>query len=247
MIIDQDQRLRWSCARPAGPAVRRNQSCPPAGARRPPGAGGTGEAREVVLKGGLPIWSPPTNQLQLTPTLREPPWTVKNAPNWYVKSPDHVTWHLIVRKPFQELREFADWIQQHTRKFVIGQHDADEDINQTHCHFMINGCDTTLEGLRKELKKTVKEGRKEYAIMTKTETTRVPYDEWMLAVYVLKGDIDNHKLTNYTHEQVLDIVSAWVTYEILDPSAKITTQYELVKAMLPKNETQRCNVSRRIW
>ena len=62
---------------------------------------------------------------------------------------------------------------------------------------MINGCDTTLEGLRKKGEKTVKEGRKEYAIMTKTETTRVPYDEWMLAVYVLKGDIDNHKLTNY--------------------------------------------------
>lgn len=153
---------------------------------------------------------------------------------WYTASPEHVTWHLIVRKPFQELREFADWVQIHTRAFVIGQHDADEDVNQTHCHFMINGCDTTLEGLRKELKKTVKNGREEYAIMTKTEKTRVPYDEWYLAVYCLKGDIIHHKLGKYTHPQVLDIVNAWVTYETVDPKEKITTQYELIVSMIPK-------------
>jgi len=170
----------------------------------------------------------------LAPTLRQPPWTAKNPPNWYTPSKEHVTWHLIVRKPFQELREFADWVQAHTRAFVIGQHDADEEVNITHCHFMINGCDTTLEGLRKELKKYIKDGRKEYALMTKTEQQRLPYDEWMLAVYCLKGDIEHHKLSKYTHEQVLDIVSAWVTYETVDPKEKITTQYELIKAMLPK-------------
>ena len=174
-----------------------------------------------------------SNLPTLTPT-RQPPWTSKNAPNWYVASPDHVTWHLIVRKPFQELREFADWVQIHTRKFVIGQHDADEDVTTTHCHFMINGCDTTLEGLRKELKKTVKNGREEYAIMTKTERERKPYDEWMLAVYCLKGDMNNHQLGKYPHPQAQDIVSAWVNYETKDPKEKITTQYTLIKSMLPK-------------
>lgn len=169
-----------------------------------------------------------------TPPPREAPWTSKNAPNWYVPSPDHATWHLIVRKPFQELREFADWVQINTRMFVIGQHDADEDVNTTHCHFMINGCKSTIEGLRKELKKSVKNGREEYAIMTKTERERKPYDEWMLAVYCLKGDINNHKLGKYTHERTLDIVSAWVNYETVDPKDKITTQYELIKSMIPK-------------
>jgi len=99
---------------------------------------------------------------------------------------------------------------------------------------MINGCNTTLEGLRKELKKTVKNGREEYAIMTKTERERKPYDEWMLAVYCLKGDISNHKLGKYTHPQVLDIVSAWVNYKTKTSEEKITTQYELVQAMVPK-------------
>ena len=169
-----------------------------------------------------------------TTALRQPPWTSKNPPNWYVASKEHVTWHVIVRKPFDELREFGVWVKSHTRKCVIGQHNADDDDKMVHCHFMINGCDTTLEGLRKELKKYIKNGREEYAIMTKTQKARIPYAEWELAVYVLKGDLAHHMLGNYTHEQVLDIVSAWQQYETKTSEPKITTQYELVQAMVPK-------------
>jgi hypothetical protein len=117
---------------------------------------------------------------------------------------------------------------------AIGQHDADEDINQTHCHFMINGLTTTDEGLRKELKKYITNGRKEYGLLKVSEKARLPYDEWWLAVYVIKGDIDNHKLSSYTESQVKDIVDAWVVYENPTPEQKITTQYELIKAMIPK-------------
>ena len=170
----------------------------------------------------------------LTQTLRQPPWTAKNPPNWYAHSSAHVTWHVIVRKPYEELHEFGVWIKAHTRRFVIGQHNADDDDKMTHCHFMVNGCDTTLEGLRKELKKYIKNGREEYSIMTKTHKAHLPYHEWELAVYVIKGDIVHHKLSGYTKEQMDDIVSAWQNYETADPKEKITTQYELIKAMLPK-------------
>lgn len=170
----------------------------------------------------------------ISPTLRQSPWTAKNPPNWYVASKEHVTLHLIVRKTFAELTEFCVWVKSHTRVCVVGQHDADEDVNQTHCHFMINGLDVTKEGLRKELKKYITDGRKEYALMEKTEQQRLPYDEWILAVYVLKGDMKHHMLGSYTESQVQDIVSAWVVYETKTSEPKITTQYELVQAMVPK-------------
>lgn len=171
---------------------------------------------------------------QPTQTLRQPPWTAKNPPNWYVQCKEHVTLHLIVRKPFSELTEFCVWVKSHTHRCVVGQHDADEEINQTHCHFMIHGLDVTKEGLRKELKKYITDGRKEYALMEKTEVQRLPYDEWILAVYVLKGDMKHHALSSYIESQVQDIVSAWVVYETKPSEQKITTQYELIQSMLPK-------------
>jgi hypothetical protein len=178
----------------------------------------------------------PTSQLS-----RQLPWTALNPPNWYEPSKEHVTWHLIVRKPFQELREFADWVQVHTRMFVVGQHDADEEVNTTHCHFMINGCDVTKEGLRKELKKYITDGRKEYALMEKSEKARLPYDEWHLAVYVLKGDMNNHKLGKYSYEKVQDIVSAWQIYEKSETKTsepKITSQYDVIESVIPKMKTR---------
>jgi len=121
---------------------------------------------------------------------------------------------------------------------VVGQHDADEEINQTHCHFMIHGLDVTKEGLRKELKKYITDGRKEYALMEKTEVQRLPYDEWILAVYVLKGDMKHHVFSSYTESQVQDIVSAWVVYETKPSELKIASQYDIIESVMPKMKTR---------
>jgi len=131
------------------------------------------------------------------------------SPNQPTSNPSPVVWQLVLRKPFEEIKAFGEWLKDQVEGFVICQHEPDEKEKTIHCHVMTVGLKVGVEGLRKQIKK-VSGGRGQYAIMEKTEKTREEYDRDKLAIYCLKGRVANCKLASYDDITIAAWASKWV-------------------------------------
>lgn len=97
------------------------------------------------------------------------------------------TIQLLLRVPFSDVDPgFWLWLQTRCTHYFVGEHPADQEVKNTHCHVAIyEPCGA--EGLRKALKR-YELGGKKYSILTVCQNTKVPYNFWKLMVYILKGD-----------------------------------------------------------
>lgn len=130
---------------------------------------------------------------------------------------------VIMFADYETLRPMGLWLKANALQYLIGEHPADETVNRTHCHILIEGLKVTAEGLRKEIKKYV-QGAGQYCILTKTqEKPRLPYKRHELAKYIIKGDLNHYKESSFCDISIATWCSEWIKYSQVRPSPEVTT------------------------
>jgi len=126
-------------------------------------------------------------------------------------------WQLVVRKPFNAsgMTEFASWLKEKTIGYLIGEHPADEEVQSTHCHILIEGLKVTTEGLRQSLIRYDISGSS-YSLMKKRKANKMgirePYSRDGLAVYIIKGNVNYEKSSSYNDVQIALWSSTWINH-----------------------------------
>jgi len=151
-------------------------------------------------------------------------------------------WQLVVRKPFDApgVSEFAFWLSNNTVGYIVGEHPADEQVNSTHCHILIEGLKVTTEGFRKSLIRCDISGS-DYSLMKKRkkgelDTERGDYTRDLLAPYVLKGELSYLKSTLYNS----DLINKWVTQWVKHKPKLSTIADVRVAVKKPKTDYEKC-------
>lgn len=122
------------------------------------------------------------------------------------------TYHLIVRKPYEDISvTFLRWLVANADNYLIGQHDADEDINTTHCHISFTNLKKTGKALDKQRLAAKLDGQVS-RLLKHVVGTRELYDEEKLNIYILKGNRELLKSTSHSVDVVEQWVSAWVNH-----------------------------------
>ena len=127
-------------------------------------------------------------------------------------------WQLVVRKPCDAIGfpEFVLWLSSNVLNYLVGEHPADFETSSTHCHILIEGLKVTDEGLRKSLKRCDISGS-DYSLMKKTTKSvngvRMAYDRDALAIYIIKGDINQVKATSFSPDQIAIWADKWVNHD----------------------------------
>lgn len=124
--------------------------------------------------------------------------------------------HVIVRKPYSDVSGLYQWIKQNSSDSLIGQHDADDEIENTHCHIQIKKFKMTIQSIRDHLKTAGLGGRGNYNVLTETQRDKKPYDEHLLNIYILKGSYLTHRSSTYTIEQIQAYIEKWTAYIPID-------------------------------
>lgn len=116
-----------------------------------------------------------------------------------------VVWQLIIRKAYDEVApEFWRWMSAQCDDYIIGQHDADEEIKTTHCHVMIQNPKVTDKAYDKQRKKYGLGGGAS-RLLQKVAKKHIDYDADKLGPYVTKGNITY--VMSYSYPE--DTVRAW--------------------------------------
>lgn len=156
----------------------------------------------------------------------------------------------ILRRPFQGLEPFAEWLKENTSNYIIGEHEADLEIQTTHCHILIEGLKVTRESLRKQIVK-YSPGQGQNCTMARTEKTKVLYQTDPLMDYILKGEISHYRASSFTPQKINESVSRWVKHDkkqdnaqapglmtITAPKKKPPTKFEDCHQILDKYFTR---------
>lgn len=124
-------------------------------------------------------------------------------------------WQLIIHRPYEDISglPFDRWCESK----LICQHDADDKIKRTHCHIALIGVTVCEEAIRKLVVSRGLGGRGQFGIHTVSQEQRVAYDLEKLAVYMIKGEIANVKLSSY--EEFVHVI--WAKKWVRIPDAKI--------------------------
>jgi len=118
---------------------------------------------------------------------------------------------------------FDDWAKV-SGKLLVYRHDADEEVNRTHCHFLIEECTIgTAEGLRKRVKHMGFNGNKDWAF-TEAPITDEQRDKYI--TYMTKGHLDPVYNKGYDPVYLEERKNAWVDYDA--PSVPKTKDTEVV-------------------
>jgi len=121
-----------------------------------------------------------------------------------------------ISHPWETVKLFIEKIKDRCTSVVVYQHDADEDVNRTHCHMVLKD----IQVCRKQVLNIMKEslqlkGNADFAT-EKCDESAKPF------IYMSKGKLDPVFLKEYSAEQALDWKSQWV-----EPSEQPKTQTEL--------------------
>jgi len=134
--------------------------------------------------------------------------------------------HIIVRRPYSDVSGVYHWLQENSVRSLCGQHEADDEIANTHCHIQVKKFGKTAQSIRDKLKIAGLAGRGNYNILTETQRTKKPYDEDALNIYIIKGIISNHKESTYTPQQIQAYAEAWVDH---DSDPPVSTEKSIKK------------------
>lgn len=107
------------------------------------------------------------------------------------------------------------YFRENAVRYLVGQHEQDEEIKTTHCHLAID-YPYKRNSIEKQVKKYQLGGQGQFAIMEKTQKTKLIYDFDKLCNYILKGDKKHLRDTNQTEQFVSQRVDEWIVH---DPGA----------------------------
>lgn len=151
------------------------------------------------------------------------------------------TYHLIVRLPFAEISMiFLRWLSANVDNYLIGQHDADDDINTTHTHICFTNLKKTGKALDKQRLAAKLDGQVS-RLLKHVVGTRQLYDEEKLNVYILKGQKDVLKATSHSEDMVTKWVEMWIDHktpemQIEDDEDDVSESDKKVKAKFKYDE-----------
>lgn len=150
--------------------------------------------------------------------------------------PTNQVWQLVVHRTMDELEFLVEYLKDNCERFIGNQHDADVEVNRTHCHFMLVNLSVSDESLRKCLKKNGIFGSDNYGLLKKCPKKKCDYDEHLLAVYVLKGKgtCSQH---GYADEQVRTFADAWVDRANANENANATANERSARMRAKKSES----------
>lgn len=167
--------------------------------------------------------SQPTNQLTL-PEMEEDPGVL----------------HVILHKPYEEIKAFSEWLKDKSNYYLVGEHDADEQVKTTHCHILIEGLKVSREGLRKQIQK-YSPGKGQNCTMERTEKTRVKYKRNYLAVYILKGDMKTYRSGSFNEFSLEMWVGQWVNRKTQEEKTSLATSKDTVAEKPRKTIYMECD------
>ena len=128
-------------------------------------------------------------------------------------NPTTVVWQLVVNRPKAEQLFVFDYLVKHSTKVIVNQHDADDTIKRTHCHYSIVNIDCSKQALTKFLNKNEITGSDQFGILTVHPETKTPYKEDLLDIYVIKGDITNVSNHGITIDEVKALAERWIFFK----------------------------------
>lgn len=115
---------------------------------------------------------------------------------------------VVIHQVYDIVKEMK--LEECAENYMICQHEADEEINRTHCHIMLEGVSVSDETIRKRIMRAGAGGRGQYAILKKVKRGGAEYDRDKLGVYMLKGDKEKYMAGTYPVSKIEEWVSAWV-------------------------------------
>lgn len=123
-----------------------------------------------------------------------------------------IVWHGMVRMSFDDLSGLATLWAAKCDFFAIAQHEADEEVDITHCHMMIGSPSLKKDSYQKIMHKIgIDPGKGNHWIMDRTQKTKQPYSRAKLLGYLLKGDPLRLKFSkNISPAEVEAATSEWV-------------------------------------
>lgn len=163
-----------------------------------------------------------------------------------------IVWHGMVRMPFEDLSGLATVWAAKCDFFAIAQHEADDEVDITHCHMMIGSPVLKKDSYQAYMSKmNIRPGKGNHWIMDKTQKTKQPYSRSKLLEYLIKGDPSRLKFSkNISPAEVEAAASAWVepglgnsTKNEPSPKSKpkkqdTQTHYQVCQEILRKAKTE---------
>jgi len=151
--------------------------------------------------------------------------------------------HVIVRRPYADVSGLYQWLSEFSNSSLIGQHDADEEIENTHCHIQLKNFKKTIQSIRDHLKIAGLGGRGNYNILTETQKEKKPYDEHLLNIYILKGLHITYKSSSYSSDEIIAYIEKWVDKVIGSPTTaptkakdKTLTHWQIIEEIIELSE-----------
>ena len=133
-----------------------------------------------------------------------------------------VVWQLIISHPYTNTEVIHDYLTKNTDRWLCSQHDADEEINRTHTHFMLVNYKYTKVSLTKEINKTWK-GSDNFGILTTRPEGKGPYDEYHVGKYISKGREHAFTDNGHSHGIANNILQTYIDNYFADRESKEAT------------------------
>ena len=122
------------------------------------------------------------------------------------------TTQLVIHRQLSELAFIFPYLQKNTANYLCRQHNADDEIPRTHCHFALKSLSVSKQSLSKFLNANGISGSDNFGILTVTKKDKKPYNFDMLSIYICKGLIYDDSLTHSVpKEDVLMYIESWKT------------------------------------
>lgn len=139
-------------------------------------------------------------------------------------------WQLVISHPVCETTMLHTYLNNKCAKWLCSEHEADEQINRTHTHFMLVDYKHSKVALTKEINKYWK-GSDNFGILTRwpgnDTSPPAPYDEYILGKYIGKGRenafSDRGASNGYTTEYLTKLIAGY------EGDREITNDSEAVK------------------
>lgn len=123
--------------------------------------------------------------------------------------------HVIAHLDWVDLSGIATWLTSRgCERWLVGQHDSDDEVKRSHTHFMLVRLKTTEQAVRNKFASLGARGSGMITFMWKTQRPpRVLYDEKILGTYISKGRreiiVDS---MGYTEGQLLELCRRWTPF-----------------------------------
>lgn len=127
--------------------------------------------------------------------------------NQIIDAPSKV-WQVIIHQSYSDISGLP-W-DRWSSKWLICEHEGDENIPRTHCHIALVDVKVGAEAIRKLITERGFGGRGQYGIHTVAKESKQPYLLEPLAVYMIKGNLTTIKRSEYTERDHHNWASKWV-------------------------------------